>query len=86
MPRIHLGYRRYPVLVVILQVLTLDSKVVLRVSLALMLAIRCRSKEACLQLMARMYSNMDENQVKTLMFRLIYMLTPADRDWLKGLA
>jgi hypothetical protein len=51
-----------------------------------MLAVRCRSDQACLQLMARMYNKMDEQQVKTLMIRLIYMLAPADRDWLKSLA
>jgi thioredoxin-like negative regulator of GroEL len=63
-----------------------DSKTVLKYSLALMLAVRCQNKEACLQLLGTMYHKMDEHQVKTMMMRLIYLLTPTERDWLKGLA
>jgi len=48
-----------------------DSKTVLKYSLALMLAVRCRNAEACLQLLGTMYHKMDEHQVKTMMMRLI---------------
>ena len=63
-----------------------DSKTVLKYSLALMLAVRCQNKEACLQIMGKLYSTMDEQQLKTMMLRLIYLLTPTERDWLKSLA
>lgn len=69
-----------------MDVVTLDQRLVLRNSLALMLAVRCRSKEASIQIMARLYDTMDEQQLRTMMIRLIYLLTPAERDWLKGLA
>ena len=58
----------------------------LRDSLALMLAVRCQQEEACRQLLARFYQQMTEQQAKTLMIRTIYLLTPAERDWLRDLA
>jgi len=63
-----------------------NSKTVLRNSLALLMAIRCQSKEASRQLMASMYETMDEAQLKSIMLRLIYLLTPTERDWLRDLA
>jgi hypothetical protein len=51
-----------------------------------MLAVRCQNKQACLQLMANLYHHMEEAQLKTMTLRLIYLLTPQERDWLKGLA
>ena len=62
-----------------------DSKTVLRNALALMLAVRCRSKEGTLQLLGRFYDTMDEQQVKTMMNRTIYLLNAQERDWMKGL-
>lgn len=58
----------------------------LRDSLALLLAVRCRSEEACKQLLARFYSTMDEQECKTLVLRTVYLLGPKERDWLRGLA
>ena len=58
----------------------------LRDALALMLAVRCGSEEACRQLLARFYQQMTEQQAKTLMIRTLYLLTPQERDWLRDLA
>jgi len=63
-----------------------DSKTVLKISLALLLAVRCRQKEATLQLLAQIYHKMEEDQGKQVMNRLIYLLEPSERDWMKGLA
>lgn len=65
---------------------SLDSRTVLKVSLALLLAVRCRQKDACKQLLARIYHAMEEQQAKQTMNRLIYLLEPQERDWLKSLA
>lgn len=54
--------------------------------LAFMMAVRCRSKEASLQLLAKYYHKMEEGKLNTMMNRTIYMLTPKERDWIKGLA
>jgi len=59
---------------------------VLKYSLALLLAVRCRQKEAALQLLARIYHKLEEDQAKSMMNRLIYLLEPTERDWMKGLA
>ena len=58
----------------------------LRYSLALLLAVRCRSKEATLQLLARFYHELSEKQVKTLLIRTINLLEPKERDWMRTLA
>jgi hypothetical protein len=59
---------------------------VLKYSLALLLAVRCRQKEAALQLLAKIYHKMEEDQCKQVMNRLIYLLEPQERDWMKSLA
>ena len=64
----------------------LSSKTVLKYSLALLLAVRCRQKDAVLQLLAKMYHSMEEDQAKSVMNRLIYLLEPQERDWMKSLA
>lgn len=61
------------------------SKQVLRYSLAIMLAVRCGSEDGVKQLLARIYNAMDEQQVKSIMVRLIYLLSAKERDWLKEL-
>lgn len=63
-----------------------DSKAVLELSLAILLAVRCRQKEAVLQLLARMYHSMEDDQARGTMNRLIYLLEPSERDWMKSLA
>jgi hypothetical protein len=63
-----------------------NSKTVLKISLALLLAVRCRQEEAVLQLLAQIYHKMEEDQGKQVMNRLIYLLEPQERDWMKGLA
>ena len=63
----------------------LSSKTVLKYSLALLLAVRCRQKDAVLQLLAKMYHSMEEDQAKSVMNRLIYLLEPTERDWMKSL-
>lgn len=62
------------------------SRTMLRDSLALLLAVRCRQEEAVRQLLARMYQKMDDGKVKSLMIKTIYLMSPKERDWLKGLA
>jgi len=67
------------------QTTKINSKAVLKISLALLLAVRCRQKEATLQLLARIYHAMEEDQGKSVMNRLIYLLEPSERDWMKSL-
>jgi hypothetical protein len=54
--------------------------------LALLLAVRCQQQEATLQLLARIYHQFTEKDAKTLMNRVIYLMSPKERDWLKSLA
>lgn len=54
-------------------------------ALALLLAVRCRQKEAVKQLLARFYHTMDGKQSKTFMHKTIMLLEPKERDWLKAL-
>ena len=61
------------------------SKMVLQVSLALLLAVRCRQKDAAKQLLAKIYHEFSESQAKTTMNRLIYLLEPSERDWMRDL-
>ena len=63
-----------------------QSKLMLRDALALMLAVRCGQEDAARQLLAQFYQKMTEQQAKTLMIRTIYLLSPAERDWLRDLA
>ena len=62
------------------------SKTVLKLALALLLAVRCRQKDAALQLLALIYHKLEEDQCKSVMNRLIYLLEPTERDWMKSLA
>ena len=63
-----------------------DPKTVLKLSLALLLAVRCQQKDATLQLLATIYHKLEEDQAKSVMNRLIYLLEPTERDWMKSLA
>ena len=63
----------------------IGSKMVLEVALALLLAVRCRQKDAAKQLLAKIYHEFSEQQAKTTMNRLIYLLEPQERDWMKNL-
>lgn len=58
----------------------------LQSGLALLLAVRCQQKEATLQLLNLIYHQTTEKDSKTLMNRVIYLMTPKERDWLKSLA
>jgi hypothetical protein len=58
----------------------------LQSGLALLLAVRCQQKEATLQLLSLIYHQTTEKDSKTLMNRVIYLMTPKERDWLKSLA
>lgn len=62
-----------------------NSKTVLNLSLALLLAVRCKQNEASRQILATMYHTFSEDQAKTVMNRLIYLLEPQERDWMKAL-
>jgi len=54
-------------------------------SLALLLAVRCQSKDAVTQLLGRFYHQMSAKQAKIFMNRTIMLLEPKERDWLKDL-
>lgn len=54
-------------------------------SLALLLAVRCQSKEAVRQLLGKYYHEMSGKQSKTFMNRTIMLLEPRERDWLRDL-
>jgi thioredoxin-like negative regulator of GroEL len=58
----------------------------LRDALALMLAVRCQQEEAAKQLLARLYHSSEEQAVRAMMIRMIYLLSAAERDWLRNLA
>jgi len=61
------------------------SKQMVTNSLALLLAVRCQSKDAVRQLLGRFYHQMTGKQVKTFMHRTIMLLEPRERDWLREL-
>ena len=63
-----------------------STETMVHYSLALLLAVRCRSEEGTKQLLARFYHEMTEAKARTFMNKTIYLLTPKERDWLKGLA
>ena len=63
----------------------LERKVLVN-ALALLLAVRCQQEEAAKQILARIYHSMKEKNAKSLMMKTIMLLTPRERDWLKGLA
>jgi len=63
----------------------LDSKIVLKLSLALLMAVRCRQKDASKQLLAEIYHGFSEEQARSTMNRLIYLMEPLERDWLRDL-
>lgn len=61
------------------------STSVLLLSLSLLLAVRCRQSEAVKQILANIYHTFSEDQAKSTMNRLIYLLEPQERDWMKHL-
>lgn len=61
------------------------SRVMAKYSLALLLAVRCRSEEGAKQLLAKFYHEMTAKQAKRFMNRTIMLLEPRERDWLKNL-
>lgn len=63
-----------------------ESRTMLRDALALLLAVRCRQEDAVRQLLASYYHKMDETKAKALMMKTIYLMSPKERDWMKGLA
>lgn len=63
----------------------LEAKMVLEIALALLLAVRCKQKDAAKQLLAKIYHEFSEQQARTTLNRLIYLLEPQERDWMKNL-
>lgn len=63
----------------------LDPQILIINSLALLLAVRCKSTEATKQLLGRFYHQFNEKQAKTFMNRTIMLLDPKERDWLRNL-
>jgi hypothetical protein len=55
-------------------------------AVALLLAVRCQQEEASKQLLAKIYHDLKEKTAKQLMFKVIMLMTPRERDWLKDLA
>ena len=54
-------------------------------AVALLLAVRCQQEEASKQLLAKIYHDLKEKTAKQLMFKVIMLMTPKERDWLKDL-
>ena len=54
-------------------------------SFALLLAVRCQSKDAVKQLLGRFYHQMSAKQAQLFMNRSIMLLEPRERDWLRDL-
>jgi len=61
------------------------SRQVVTNALALLLAVRCQSKDAAKQLLGRFYHQMTGKQAKVFMNRTIMLLEPKERDWLRDL-
>ena len=55
-------------------------------AVALLLAVRCQQEDAAKQLLARIYHDLKEKTAKQLMFKVIMLMTPKERDWLRDLA
>jgi hypothetical protein len=55
-------------------------------AVALLLAVRCQQEEASKQLLAKIYHDLKEKTAKQLMFKVIMLMTPKERDWLRDLA
>ena len=55
-------------------------------SLALLLAVRCRSEEGTKQLLARFYHELSEQQARVMLHCTIMLLEPKERDWMRDLA
>lgn len=62
-----------------------NSEFVLCISLALLFAVRCKQQDAVLQLLNKIYHTLEEDCSKSLMNRLLYLLEPQERDWMKSL-
>ena len=56
-----------------------------RLCLALLVAVRCHNQQAVLQILRRLYHEFEENQVKPVLNRTIYLMTPRERDWMKDM-
>ena len=54
-------------------------------AVALLLAVRCQQEEASKQLLAKIYHDLKEKTARQLMFKVIMLMTPKERDWLKDL-
>lgn len=63
----------------------LSSEAVLELSLALLLAIRCKQEDAARQILGRIYHLTSEDQSRKFLNRLIYLIEPKERDWLRDL-
>lgn len=63
----------------------LSSEAVLELSLALLLAVRCKQEDAARQILSRIYHLTSEDQARRVMNRLIYLIEPQERDWLRDL-
>ena len=62
------------------------SAIMLQNGLAIFFAVRWQQKDAVLQILHRVNHDMPEKDSKTLLNRVIYLMTPKERDWMKNLA
>jgi len=63
----------------------LESRMMLKKSLALLLAVRCQSEDGVKQLLGHYYHQMTAKQAKVFMNRTIMLLEPKERDWMRSL-
>ena len=52
--------------------------------LSIVLAVRCKSEIASRQLIGRLASEYCDDYVKSVMLKVLPLLTPRERDWLKN--
>lgn len=68
-----------------MEISDLSSEIVLELSLALLLSIRCKQEDAARQILGRIYHLTSEDQSRKFLNRLIYLIEPKERDWLRDL-
>ncbi len=56
-----------------------------RSCLALLIAVRCQNQQAVTQLLRQLYHDFEEQQLKPVLNRTIYLMTAKERDWMKEL-
>jgi hypothetical protein len=62
-----------------------DPSVMLLEAISIILAVRCKSEIATRQLLSALASERHDHYSKSLMLKILPLLTPSERDWLRSL-